>query len=435
MGSSGFTKLPPYSSEGVRPVNIRRRRLFSPVELGLLIALILLATALAIFSVVYIVQHRGVIRPAAVAAVCSTVLLLLGVTYVVYRRIRQPDWRAGRDVESGYGVGRKWAISAPIPIVTSEMGQSMPETKGAYTAVPGGHTQLEVSHPTTKAKAKAGGRWRLWGIPTICKTTHEDCESLIVSDSGSGRMSCDISDEDWSHAGDASYSGAAGVLWRSVFELPGGSEAKRSSRYSLIQTAFESRRKSNPPVKIVITKPEPTATATPSRPSPSLQRSSIDTVRSSNSSPPRQPLAFDPLRSNPVQLRRDPSLRQTKSTHDLPSPLRSTPPDATPVVRRPRSAEPGPDRLKLGYDLVTLQLYLDQTVADLDAGWEEPSAKSKPPSVAVAVPTAAATHAGRNAPSRPLRRAKNHVPAVGTTNQELDLRTVYRIEAGEGESL
>ena len=346
MGRHEFSKVPtcPIESDMVPAMDTRRRRPFSRFELCLLVPLTVFAAALAVFTVVYIVQHHGVIKPAAIAALCCTSFLLLGVGYVVSRRLQRPDWN--RDLESGSI--EKWQISAPVSVSHRGTQQTTFDSKGFYAVIPD-------SRPSSPGASTLSRKVRLAVKKTFSSsvlsrsslegsgpaTAQRDRDSLIgKTPDGDDRCSTDES-EDESGEG----------LWTSVFELAGDARLEQLRRANLKRLSRESRQsryemsgwdgsadKPQEPaaVRIVVTRPEPIASRD--------RRESWSDVKSLR----EVSLLFDPLRANPVRLNRDPSIRQTKSAHDLPSLLQNAP--ATPALRRPRSVEPGRERSQLELD-------------------------------------------------------------------------------------
>ncbi|KAM7193742.1 hypothetical protein V8F33_007676 [Rhypophila sp. PSN 637] len=368
----------------------RRARSFTRFEQGLIIILVLFATALAVYTIVYIVQHRGAIRPAAVAALSCVALLLLVVACSIYQRIRRPNWF--RDVESGHNNGRevrKWIISAPVPIsvpqiqagnITSMSEVTLESEAPIYTPVSTTTTSTIAPMPSPKVRLlqkkdrstekRGGHRLAFWLSPSKRRQDMEYYEHLISS---SARSSSDMSDDPQPEENKRPRS-----LWRSVFELPGEDPEIANIR------CLTPELPAGEDVQIVVTRPEPAARAK------SLNRGRASSSGSLDIAALRQStLAFDPLRSNPFhQLKRDPSLKQSKSSHvirtiastmDQPEglvPISVTPPpllspsrfpSPAPPPRRPRSAEPGPDRARLGYDLATLQLQVDAAVAQMES--------------------------------------------------------------------
>ncbi|KAK4218814.1 hypothetical protein QBC37DRAFT_178936 [Rhypophila decipiens] len=368
----------------------RRARSFTRFEQGLIITLVLFATALAVYTIVYIVQHRGAIRPAAVAALTCVALLLLVVACSIYQRIRRPNWF--RDVESGHNNGtevKKWTISAPVPIsvpqiqarsITSMSEVTLESKASIYTPLSTTTTSTIAPMPSPKVRLlqkkdrptekKGGYRLAFWLSSSKRRQDKEYYEHLISS---SARSSSDMSEDPQPEENKRPRS-----LWRSVFELPGEDPDIINIR------CLTPELPAGEDVQIVVTRPEPAA-----RPK-SLNRGRAYSSGSLDIAALRQStLAFDPLRSNPFhQLKRDPSVRQSKSSHvigtiastiDQPEglvPISVTPPpllspsrfpSPAPPPRRPRSAEPGPDRARLGYDLATLQLQVDAAVAQMES--------------------------------------------------------------------
>ncbi|KAK3393993.1 hypothetical protein B0H63DRAFT_31701 [Podospora didyma] len=398
-----FSKL---QSQSIKmDVTSRRRSPFSRFELAILIPLVAFTAALAIFTIVDIVDHRGVVRPLTIAALCSTCMLLLAVGYVVFMRLRRPN--ACQDLESG--ISKDWKISAPIPI-SAPMKQTTYESKGSYTVVPGSGlpchaTLINRAYIVLKKGVKGvQSRSTLW-----MSTTQEDRQCLLFN--GSDRSSTELS-EDWA---DNEKKPKEEGLWNSVFELSGDAAKLEEKRRSEARLSAALTRAAGPDVKIVLTKPEAVVSQSTDR-----RASSFDMGDLRQSANP--PASIDPLRSHPIQfLRRDPSVRQTKSSQTLASAPKSR--DPQPALRRPRSAEPGPDRSRLGYDLATLQLYLDQSATDINSGWMAPKAKPTRTTPAQPQPQPQPQTQGRTT-SQGLRRLRSPSP-VGVAGQN-DLRAEYR---------
>ncbi|KAK0632895.1 hypothetical protein B0T14DRAFT_47481 [Immersiella caudata] len=334
MGHHGFTQLPSLPNESwMVPATQPRRRPFSRVELCLLVPLTAFSAAVTVFTTIYLIRHRGTIKPVAIAALCCTGLMLLVLVYIVCRRLQRPDWH--RDVEAGHV--QKWQISAPLG-PSSGTKQTTCDSKGLYTAVP-------ESRPSTPGKSTLSSKVRL----AVKRTFSSGLLSQSPLESPQGDRTALIRqnfDGESRSSSDSSEDEAGEGLWRSVFELAGDARLEQLRRANLKRLSRESRHsryemsgwesdksKEATRVEIVVTKPPPTAAGDGGG------RASLADVRSLRD----VALAFDPLRANPVQLSRDPSVRQTKSSHDLPSLLKSND-RKTPSLRRPRSAEPGPSR-------------------------------------------------------------------------------------------
>ncbi|KAK3693906.1 hypothetical protein B0T22DRAFT_437050 [Podospora appendiculata] len=407
MGSpASFTRLPTSLPTSLQP---GPRRLFSRFELVLLVTIILFAATNGIYAVVYILKHPGT-QVAAVAGLAGAVLLLLGAAIVVYLRVRATHGRG--DIESGNA--KQWRISVPIPLPPAKA-----ELEGEYTYLPQqspyDHIQLPKSYrAVTKTPKKDGYGFLSFWTSRKSKTEaiQEDREFLIPSE----RPWTDMSEDQFSLA---SKDGMTGSLWTSIFELAGeaGSEQQRRA-HSQRKSRRISRADESSEVKIVITKPEPTASPlpSPSRPQPSASVNHPPTGRN-------RLTAADGLRSHPVYFHRDPSVRKTKSTQTLASTSKFLAPPET-LPQRPRTAEPGPDKPRLANGLIPLQLGRDRDIADDTAGsrWKVLSAPTR---AALQSQTETRTQAlaSQAAHARALRRAKNLVP-VGTSDQ--DLRMVYR---------
>jgi hypothetical protein len=337
MGHHGFTQLPSLPNESWMVPTIRRRRPFSRVELCLLVPLTAFAAILAVFTTIYLIRHHDTVKPVAIAALCCTSLLLVGVGYIISRRLQRPEWH--RDVEAGSL--QKWQISAPL--------QASPATKQTTLDSKGFYAAISENRPSTPGKLTLSSKVRLAMKRTFSSglLSQRSVESLQGRQEDRAVLIRQLADGESRSSSDSSEDEAGEGLWRSVFELAGDARLEQLRRANLKRLSKESRhstyemsgwdsRESNS-VGIIVTKPQPTASSIHGR------RTSLADLRSLR----EVSLAFDPLRANPVQLSRDASMRQTKSSHDLPSLLRST--DRTaPSIRRPRSAEPHPsceDRL------------------------------------------------------------------------------------------
>lgn len=404
MGHHEFSRLPTYptESEGNATIRSNRPRAFSPLELGLLVPLAVLAAALATFTIVYICQH-GVVKPAAIAALCATGVLLLAVGYVVSRRMRKPDWC--RDLESG--LGNRWQTPALLPPSPKEMAQMTLASNGVYTAVPNSQPTTPPPPPRPTFANKVVLAVKKTFSPNLSSKSswdnfiskHDDNERLIhYGDERLSTESLELPAEEKRRS-----------LWSSVFELAGDARMdqlreanlKRLSRQELSAGLVRvPSKRENPGVKITLTKPR--ATASPPR---SRRESFSDDISSRDVS-----LSFDPLRSNPfLQLSRDPSVRHTKSAQNLTTPMTK---DTTTerVPRRPRSAEP---KSRRGYDAAAMQLFADQ-MAGLGPDWTPTPPTTPPP----------ASQRSRSATPRGLRK----LPSPGPIGQGgRDLRTAYQV--------
>ncbi|KAK3335605.1 hypothetical protein B0T19DRAFT_13577 [Cercophora scortea] len=405
MGSpTAFTRLPS-----------RRQRPFSRFELVLLITIVLFAATNAIFSAVYIIKHPG-IQIAAIAGLSGAILLLLGAGLTVYLRVRATHRRG--DLESG--IGKQWRISAPIPITppTVELEGESVGSKAGYTYLPQQSPSESIQLPKSYHRAasktpKKDGFLSCWtSRKSKTEAEQEDREFLISSE----RSSTDMSEDQFSLG---SRDGVKGSLWTSIFELAGEAGFEQQRRANSQRKSRRISKAAEPSeVKIIITKPEPTATLSPplSRPQSPASLNTAATGRNKLT-------AADGLRSHPVYIHRDPSVRKTKSTQTLASASKFlAAPDTLP--QRPRTAEPGPDRPRLANGLIPLQLGRDRDMVDDTTAprWKAPS----PPTRAAALQSQTQSQSqalAAQAHARALRRAKNLVP-VGTSDQ--DLRTVYQ---------
>jgi len=492
MGFSGAPYFQAYSGGGGQGTYRRidhgrhqqnERPSFSRFEIGLLIAVGLCAGPLVIFTIIYIIQHRGSTPPAAIAALSCTSFLLLVVGFIVYRRLRKPNNDARLvDVEAGAGVGveRLRHISAPMGM--NKMQERTFESKGTYTVVPGAPEPQpvkcnlgladKVSSVSKGVLSGGGGFWASRKSPMTSTVSLEEQEEFLFP-SGSERSSTEMSDGRFSTENNnnqvdqqTTRSGDGG-LWSSVFEL--ASEARHSlllraappSKQAQQETdtktvaaaATNTTAKAFESPRIVVTKPEPAVSPPPSRGRQQQQQSfsvPVTTNTTSNATVTRQltvarqrgtSLAIDPLRSHPVQFlgRESSTIRQTKSAHNLPSLSRESSRSGssasdipTDMPRRPRSAEPGPDRTRLGFDLPKTSspaLSLDcMGITPLRQPVKLPvrkegTSKSHSSTFTPAAPVGAGTPQ-----TNALRRLKNHHHPPDTTGPEgqHDLRAAYQ---------
>ncbi|KAK3330455.1 hypothetical protein B0H66DRAFT_527810 [Apodospora peruviana] len=441
MRYSGFTKLHrnPVDENGRPTVTTRRGRAFTKFELGLITTLVVFAAALATYTVIYIVQHRGAIRPAAVATLSCVAVLLLAVAYSVRQRIRRPNWFGG-DVESrittmpSTTAGKKWAILAPIPMSLSQtnMSEVTVGSKATYTPLVDSRLRpLMLTPPPPErfpehevgdilATRKKHGRWLKFWISK--RARHEGRHEQRLISYGSERLSSEISE-----LGDdkPSFDGRPVGLWRSVFELQGEEAAVAAAAITLEPSNEQTQIDSNTDVRIVVTKPEPTARGR-AQSWVDLRLPSLQQQRSLGSS------AIDGLRSNPVQLRRDPSVRQTKSSHALVTLTGTSSPsqedlltaaadNTVTVPPRSRSAEPRPDRARLGHDLAALQLHIDRAVANMDSN------RRAMATTRTQTPPPPPLSQSSSSSARPLRRAKSPVLVSSMGRSGHDLRSAYQV--------
>jgi len=346
MGYHRVTQLEAYQYDlegGTTYHRRRRQHLFTRTELALLIPLTTLGTGLGVFTVVYIVSQRNTIQPAAIAALGGTSLLLIAVLIFVFRRLRRPAWSSGVEPQAEKSTWQASRATVPpttaVPVPYHRMVPESTEPRELLAAVP-------ITKPPSPAPSTFGSRLRHAIEKSVSadilprgsfdgqssSAGHEDRELLLHSDSGRSSI-------------ESSEAGRGHGLWHSIFELPADGKLEKLRQKNLKRLSKESRRSrqdmtgfdrpvsrgDNPPVvQIVVTRPQATASR------------SGDSRRSSAAP------SFDPLRANPVHLKRDPSMRQTRSTQDLTRLGKGN--TTIPAVRRPRSAEPGPDRCGLGHE-------------------------------------------------------------------------------------
>lgn len=361
MGYHGFTQRQGYMYQqdlerGATYHQRHRQQLFTRTELAVLIPLTTLATGFGVFTFVYSVNQRSsTIQPAAIATLGVTSLLLIVVVFLVFQRLRRTASSriAGPGAEET--AWQTWANappSRPVPVPYHRMVQETTEPGELYAAIP-------IAKPRSPTPSTFASRLRLAlensvGAGLLSRgsfdseslsTANEDRELLLHPDSG--RSSVETSESARGHG-----------LWHSIFELPAEAKLEKLRQKNLKRLSKESRRSmqemsgSDRPAsmgdgspKIVVTRPRATA----SRPGDS-RRSWAPS--SSDVSLRETSLTFDPLRANPVQLKRDPSMRQTRSSHDLGGLCKNS--TRAPTAPRPRSAEPGLDRCALGHGSMDL---------------------------------------------------------------------------------
>ena len=378
------------------------RRPFSRFELCLLAPLAVFSAALAVFSTVYIIQHHGTVKPAAVAALCCTSFLLLVLGFVVSRRLRRPEWC--RDLEAG--VNRRWRMSTPTPPNTFRgMRQATADSKGSYWAIPD-------PRPESPGRSTLAGKVRLVVkrafTPSLAsKGSFESSVSSMTQKDRAYLFRAEMNGEDRSSMDSSEDEKGGGGLWTSVFELSGEARLDRLRQANLKRLSRESRRsryemnawedsttrgnQDLSAVEIVVTKPEPTASPPRSR-----RNSSSDVKNLRNAA-----LSCSPLQPRQSQLGREPSTRQTKSTQDLTAHSKSNVAAPAPP-RRPRSAEPGSGRTHLPSKSSSAQ----------SAEWGRHRER-------LLLPVAAPSPPGSRAKApRGLRRLPNH--------SEHDLREVFK---------
>jgi len=334
-----------------------RQQLFTRTELALLIPLTTLATGLGAFTVAYIVHQRNTIQPAAIAALGGTSLLLIVVGFLVFQRLRRPASSRIAGPSAGKTKWQTWAntpASRPMPVPYHRMVQETAEPGELYATVPITKppsptpstftSRLRLALENSVGAGRASRASRASFDSESSSTTNEDRELLLLP--GSGRSSVESSEAARGHG-----------LWHSIFELPADAKFEKLRQKNLKRLSKESRRSmqeiggsdhpasrgdGSPDFQIVVTRPQATASRLRDSRRSSTPSSSEVSLRETS-------LAFDPLRANPVQLKRDPSMRQTRSSHDLGGLCKTNTRD--PAAQRPRSAEPGLDRCALGHGL------------------------------------------------------------------------------------
>lgn len=337
MGYHGYTQQPGYVYQqdlerGTTYHQGHGQHLFTRTELAVLIPLTTLATGFGVFTFVYSVNQRSsTIQPAAIAALGGTSLLLIVVVFLVFQRLRRPA---------------SSRIAGPRAETYHRVAQETTEPGELYAAVP-------ITKPLSPTPSTFASRLRLALDNSVAagllprgsfdsessSTANDDREFLLLPDSG--RSSVESSEAARGHG-----------LWHTIFELPAEAKLEKLRQKNLKRLSKESRRSmqemssSKRPASmgdssphIVVTRPQATA----SRPGDS-RRSSAPS--SSDVSLRETSLTFDPLRANSVQRKRDASMRQTRSSHDLGGLCKNN--SRAPTAPRPRSVESDFDRFGHG---------------------------------------------------------------------------------------
>lgn len=359
MGYHGLTQRQGYVYQqdlerGTPYPQWHRQPLFTRTELAVVIPLTTLATGFGVFTFVYSVNQRSsTIQPAVIAALGGTSLLLIVVVFIVFQRLRKAASPRIAGPRAENPTWQTWANappSRPVPVPYHRMVQETTEPGELYAAVP-------IVKPPSPTPSTFASRLRFALENSVAaglvprgsfdsessSTANEDRELLLLPDSG--RSSVESSEAARGHG-----------LWHSIFELPAEAKLEKLRQKNLKRLSKESRRSmqemsssNRPPSmgdsspQIVVTRPEATA----SRPGDS-RRSSAPS--SSDVSLRETSLTFDPLRANPVQSKRDPGMRQTRSSHDLGGLCKNS--TRGPTAPRPRSVQPGLDRCALGYESI-----------------------------------------------------------------------------------
>ncbi|KAK1757728.1 hypothetical protein QBC47DRAFT_164426 [Echria macrotheca] len=198
------------------------RPLFSRFELSLLVILTVSSASLVIFSLVYILQHRDSVRPAAIIAICLAGFLLAAMVVMVSRRMRRTARRT--DLEDGQL--KNWGVGTPIkPIRWSKQPQF--DTKGLYSVIPD-HRQQTPDEASFVDKVRN----------VVCKTLSLSplSGSSFRSFSSSTRLLRD------GGSGGPPSTETSERLWASVFELPADNKLDQFRRDNLKRLSKESRR-------------------------------------------------------------------------------------------------------------------------------------------------------------------------------------------------
>ncbi|KAL0475524.1 hypothetical protein QR685DRAFT_512990 [Neurospora intermedia] len=107
-----------YPAKGYHKIGGHRP--FSTVEVVLLISLVSLMTSLIVFSIIYSVQHRGLIRPALVISISGSIIFLLAICYIIYSRRSQSRQYYDLDMrEDGQPNPPSYTINTYSPSVES----------------------------------------------------------------------------------------------------------------------------------------------------------------------------------------------------------------------------------------------------------------------------------------------------------------------------
>jgi len=200
----------------------QRRPFFSRFELSLLVILTVSSASLVIFSLVYLLQHRDSVKPAAIIAICLAGLLLAGMLVVVSRRMRSTD----RQTDLEDGLLKNWRFHAPIkPIRWSKQPQF--DTKGLYSVIPDHRQQTTdgtsfvdrirtVIRKTLSPSSLSGSSFGTFPSPR-CPFREGSSDSRPSMETTEG-------------------------LWASVFELPANDTVEQLRRDNLKRLSKDSRR-------------------------------------------------------------------------------------------------------------------------------------------------------------------------------------------------
>lgn len=311
---------------------------FSKFELCLLVPFAVLDAVLGISSAIYIVKHSGTIKPLAITILCSSGFLLILIVLVAVYRARRRE--RCRDIESS--LKQYQPISTSTTTTQKTEYRNSLEKEGASISMerrpsPGYSPTLafKVYFAVRRAFSPSLPPRRMF-------KPLDDKERLLFHDEA--KLDLYDDSEDCSSERSSNDRRRSG-LWTSVFELAGDGRLDQFRFANLKRLSKESRHskyelcaESDIPPKIVITKPEPTASP------PRSRRGSSDFGH-----PGEAPLSFDPLRSHPFQVLES-TLQQSKSLQDLK--LLSVNSARRSKTRRSRSAEPtSPGQPRLGREL------------------------------------------------------------------------------------
>lgn len=302
-GDLGKLRSPPSGGGGGR-----RRSFFSQFELCLLVPLTVFALALGIFSAIYMLQHSGTIKPAAIGAICSSVVLLAAIALMVVRRFRRPDWL--RDLESGRQTQMIWQRRHLRWSRVSQL-----DTTGLYTVASGTRHQ-EASRPSLITKIRLAVRKTI-SSSLFSRHSFETSGYCHLEGGYNDQVSRESTEEKME-----------GGLWMSVFELPGDKRESRRPKYDM--SAMDEVSTMGERINMTVTKPEPAATPPRSRrgslsrsrrgPSPSVRQSQPNSERRTSSKHRRVPVLISPPSSPDPQFGFRPLPRQVRGLRRLPSP-------------------------------------------------------------------------------------------------------------------
>ena len=310
------------------------------------------------------------------------------------------------------GPTKQWVAAVPVQAPWPARRHEIANTRGSYAQVPALRTPSP--EPSTLATRVRLAINKSFSSSLLSRSSMDD-NSLSNSQEGrglllppgSGRSSGEILEGGREEDG----------LWQSVFELPGDDKLQRHREANLKRLSRETRwsrftiggrenlvaeAETTSGVQIVLTKPEPAASKPRDHQASSAPSAAQVNLREVS-------LVLDPLRANPVHIKRDSSIRQIRSSQDLTNHCKEK--EVAGTIRRPRSAEPVPGRCRHEPELKGL---------GLESFSERAAAVRKSPALP-AMQTGRTERTVASPKSKALRRAPN--PLAGA---DRDLRTVFR---------